>query len=151
MSKSRFAKPDPAKLDPAKPGPAKPGVAEPGVERISEAEHAVMEVLWDHAPLSAAQVCDIVCERRDWSVATVKTLLSRLVTKGALATKPDGRRFLYRPTFERVSYVGGESRRLVNRLFGGRASSLFAHLAETEALTEDDLAEIETLMKELRK
>jgi predicted transcriptional regulator len=46
--------------------------------------------------------------------------------------------------------VGGESRRLVDRLFGGRAASLVAHLAETEALTENDLAEIEALLKELR-
>ena len=120
-------------------------------ERISDAEHAVMEALWDKAPLSAAQVCDTVCARRDWSVATVKTLLSRLVTKGALATEPEGRRFLYRPTIERSAYVGGESRKLVDRLFGGKPATLFAHLAETEALSDDDLSEIETLLKELRK
>lgn len=121
------------------------------VERISEAEHAIMEVLWDHSPQSASEVCETVCQRRDWSIATVKTLLSRLVTKGALATEPDGRKFLYRPLIERSDYVGGESRRLVDRLFGGKAASLFAHLAENEALTDDDLSEIEDLLKELRK
>ncbi|WP_128892794.1 BlaI/MecI/CopY family transcriptional regulator [Erythrobacter sp. HKB08] len=120
-------------------------------ERISEAEHAVMEVLWDRSPLTAAEVCEAVCEDRDWSLATVKTLLSRLVGKGALATRPDGRRFLYQPVLERSSYVGTESRRLVDRLFGGRAAPLFAHLAENEALTDDDLSEIEALVKELRK
>ena len=82
---------------------------------------------------------------------TVKTLLSRLVGKGALATEPDGRRFLYTPLIERVDYVDGESRRLVDRLFGGRAASLFAHLAESEALTDEDLGEIERLLKEMRK
>lgn len=120
-------------------------------ERISEAEHAVMEVLWDRSPLTAAEVCEAVCEDRDWSLATVKTLLSRLVTKGALATRPDGRRFLYQPVLQRSAYVGTESRRLVDRLFGGRAAPLFAHLAESEALTDDDLSEIEALVKELRK
>ena len=120
-------------------------------ERISEAEHAVMEVLWDRSPLTAAEVCEAVCEDRDWSLATVKTLLSRLVGKGALATRPDGRRFLYQPVLERSCYVGTESRRLVDRLFGGRAAPLFAHLAENEALTDDDLSEIEALVKELRK
>jgi predicted transcriptional regulator len=121
------------------------------VGRISEAEHAVMEALWDASPQSAAQVCETVGAERDWSMATVKTLLSRLVTKGALATKADGRRFLYSPLVERSAYVGGESQRLVNRLFGGKPASLFAHLAEAEALTDDDLLEIETLLKELRK
>ena len=120
-------------------------------ERISEAEHAVMEVLWDKNPLAASDVCDAVCDQRGWSMPTVKTLLSRLVAKGAVGTEPDGRRFLYRPLLAREDYVGGESRRLVDRLFGGRAAPLFAHLAETEALSDQDISEIERLLKELRK
>ena len=120
-------------------------------ERISEAEHAVMEALWEESPLSAADVCARVCAANDWSMPTVKTLLGRLVAKDAVGTEPDGRKFLYRPLVERADYVGGESRRLVDRLFGGRAAPLFAHLAESEALTEDDLEEIEALLREMRK
>lgn len=124
--------------------------SDPSGERISDAEHAVMEVLWDQSPRSATDVCEAICETRDWTIATVKTLLSRLVAKGALATEPEGRRFLYRPLIARSAYVGGESQRLVDRLFGGRAASLFAHLAQSEALTDQDLAEMEALLKELR-
>ena len=120
-------------------------------ERISDAEHAVMEALWEKSPLTAVEVCDSVCGERGWSMPTVKTLLSRLVATGAVATAPDGRRFLYTPLLERDDYVGGESRRLVDRLFGGKAAPLFAHLAEAEALTDDDIAEIERLLKEMRK
>jgi len=119
-------------------------------ERISEAEHAVMEVLWEQAPQTAAEVCEKVCDARGWSLATVKTLLSRLVAKQAVATEPDGRRFLYTPRIAREAYVGTESRRLVDRLFGGRAAPLFAHLAEADALTKDDIAEIEALLQELK-
>ncbi len=120
-------------------------------ERISEAEYAVMEALWANSPLTAADVCDRVCAKRDWSMPTVKTLLSRLVTKGAVATKPDGRRFLYSPLIERAEYLGSKSRRLVDRLFGGRAAPLFAHLAESESLSDADLDEIEELLRELRQ
>jgi predicted transcriptional regulator len=119
-------------------------------ERISEAEHAVMEALWDESPLTAQDVCKRVCETRDWSLPTVKTLLSRLVAKRALDTEADGKRFLYTPRIRRADYVGAESRRLVDRLFGGRAAPLFAHLAESEALTDDDIAEIEALLRELK-
>jgi BlaI family transcriptional regulator, penicillinase repressor len=120
-------------------------------ERISEAEHAVMEVLWNTSPLTASEVCERVCGERDWSLATVKTLLSRLVAKSALMTKPDGKRFLYSPAMKRADYVGTESRRLVDRLFGGRAAPLFAHLAESESLTNQDIAEIEALLQELKQ
>ncbi len=120
-------------------------------DRISEAEHTVMEALWERSPLTALEICKEVCSRRDWSLATVKTLLSRLVAKNAVATEPDGRRFLYTPLLEKSDYTGAESRRLVDRLFGGRAAPLFAQLAEAEALTEADLNEMEALLKELRK
>ena len=120
-------------------------------DRISEAEHAVMEALWTQSPLSASEVCDRVCAENDWSIPTVKTLLGRLVSKRVIGTEPQGRKFLYHPLIERSDYVGGESRRLVDRLFGGRAAPLFAQLAENEALTDADLEEIEALLKEMRK
>ncbi|WP_427967498.1 BlaI/MecI/CopY family transcriptional regulator [Altererythrobacter sp.] len=120
-------------------------------ERISEAEHAVMEVLWAKSPLTAADVCKQVCDTRGWSLATVKTLLSRLVAKQAIDAQPDGRRYQYAPLIARADYVGGESQRLVDRLFGGRPASLFAHLAQHEALSDADLAEIEALLKELKQ
>ena len=120
-------------------------------ERISDAEHAVMEALWTRAPLTAAEVCEDVCTDRDWTLATVKTLLSRLVAKNAVATEADGKRFLYSPKFPRARYLGGESRRLVDRLFGGRAAPLVAHLAAQEALTDSDIAEIEALLETLKR
>ncbi|WP_088309881.1 BlaI/MecI/CopY family transcriptional regulator [Novosphingobium sp. B 225] len=123
---------------------------QPG-ERITDAEQAVMEALWARYPLTANEVADAVGPARGWSLPTVKTLLSRLVAKQAVATEPQGKRFLYRPLVARADYAAGESRRLVDRLFGGSAAGLFAHLAEAEALSDSDLTEIEQLLKELRK
>ncbi len=119
-------------------------------ERISDAEHTVMEVLWADAPLTANAVADRLSDSQNWTLPTIKTLLSRLVSKGALDTEADGRRFLYRPAIERTAYVSGESKRLVDRLFGGRLTPLVAQFAEAEALTADDIAEIEALLKALK-
>ena len=119
-------------------------------ERISDAEQAVMEVLWDKAPLTAQDVAERVDPARDWSANTVKTLLGRLLAKSAIAAEADGRRFLYRPLVERGDYVAGESRRLIDRLFGGKLTPLVAHLAERDDLTHDDIAEIEALLRELK-
>jgi len=124
--------------------------SQPG-ERITEAEHAVMEALWQRHPLTAAEVCDMVRAERGWSQATVKTLLSRLAAKDAVTTVPDGKRFLYSPALARSDYLGGESRRLMDRLFGGRAAPLFAHLAQEEALSDTDIAEIEKLLDEIKR
>lgn len=119
-------------------------------ERISDAEHAVMEVLWDESPLTAQEVAERVPADRDWSVNTVKTLLGRLLGKSIIAHEEDGRRYRYRPLVAREDYVSGESRKLMDRLFGGRLTPLVAHLAERDELTRDDIAEIEALLKALK-
>jgi len=119
-------------------------------ERISDAEHTVMEVLWDQSPLSAQDVAERVPAERDWSANTVKTLLGRLLAKNAIAHEEDGRRYLYRPIVAREDYVAGESRRLIDRLFGGKLTPLVVHLAERDQLTDQDIAEIEALLKDLK-
>lgn len=119
-------------------------------ERISDAEWQVMEVLWDEAPLTASDVIERLAPGSEWSPATVKTLLGRLLAKGVLAHAADGRRYLYRPMVAREAYVAGESRRLVDRLFGGRATPLVAHLAESGQLSAADIAELEALVRELK-
>lgn len=119
-------------------------------EKISDAEYAVMAVLWERAPLTAADVAERVAEERDWTLQTVKTLLSRLMAKDAIAADQDGRRFLYRPLIAREDYVAGESGRLIDRLFGGRISPLVAQLAQQDQLSPDDIAELEALLRELK-
>ncbi|SDA31250.1 BlaI/MecI/CopY family transcriptional regulator [Sphingomonas sp. NFR15] len=119
-------------------------------ERISDAEHAVMEVLWDDSPLTAQDVAERIAPGRDWSANTVKTLLGRLLAKNVIAHEADGRRYLYRPLVAREDYVEGESRRLIDRLFGGRLTPLVAHLAERDALSAQDITEIEALLKALK-
>jgi BlaI family transcriptional regulator, penicillinase repressor len=119
-------------------------------KRISDAELDLMEVLWAaDEPLTSADVAERV-ESRGWSMATVKTMLGRLVTKGAISHREDGRRFLYSPAIEREAYVGSESKRFVERLFGGRLSPLVARLAEEDGLDAKDIAEIEALLRELK-
>jgi BlaI family transcriptional regulator, penicillinase repressor len=120
-------------------------------KRISDAELEVMEALWaSRRPLTAIDVADLIPAERGWSLATVKTMLSRLSAKGAVSYREEGRRYLYAAAIERDSYVGKESRRFVDQLFGGRLSPLVARLAEEDALDEQDIAAIEAILKELK-
>jgi BlaI family transcriptional regulator, penicillinase repressor len=123
---------------------------ESNTDRISDAEYVVMDVLWAEAPLTANMVAERLRDIQSWSLPTIKTLLSRLLTKRAIAYEPDGRRFLYRPLIARADHTAGDVKRLVDRLFGGKLSPLVAHLAEQEALSPQDIAEIEALLKEMK-
>jgi predicted transcriptional regulator len=119
--------------------------------KISDAELELLQLLWDESPLDAVEISKRVPAEREWSLATVKSLLSRLLTKGAIHAQTEGRRFLYRPAVEREAIAGNQADRLVDRLFGGRISPLVAQLAEQRGLAPEDLAELEALIRELRK
>ena len=119
--------------------------------RISDAELEVLQLLWDESPLGATELADRLPEGRDWTLATVKTLLSRLLAKGAIAADQEGRRYHYRPLIDRDSMSARQARGLIDRLFGGRVSPLVAQLAEQQELTDQDLAELEALVRSLRK
>jgi predicted transcriptional regulator len=77
-------------------------------------------------------------------------MLSRLLAKGLLTHREDGRRYLYCPAIRREDYVAEESGRMLDRMFGGKLTPLVAHLAERDRLSAADIAEIEQLLKELK-
>lgn len=117
--------------------------------RISEAESRVMDVLWEKAPSTAEEIAAALAGREDWQEATIKTLLNRLLKKGALAAERDGRRYLYRPLVQRADYVHEESRSLLDRLYGGQVSALVAHFSRSKALSRQEIDEIRALIEEI--
>ena len=117
--------------------------------QISEAESVVMAVLWKRNPLSAEDVVASLSGQQDWQEATVKTLLNRLLKKGAIDAEKDGRRYLYAPVLQRAAWVQGESESLLERVFGGRVAPLVAHFSEHRKLSRKDIAELRKLLEEL--
>ncbi|KAA2285682.1 BlaI/MecI/CopY family transcriptional regulator [Arenimonas fontis] len=117
--------------------------------QISEAESLVMEVLWERAPRSAEDVMAELAASRDWREGTVKTLLNRLLRKGAVRAEKDGRRYLYHPLISREDWVTGQSRHLLDRLFDGRLAPMVAHFSRSKALSRKDIAELRKLLEEL--
>ncbi len=117
--------------------------------QISEAEAVVMQVLWGQHPLSADEVMARLPRSNDWAEATVKTLLNRLLNKGAIGAEKEGRRYRYSPLVERDAWVLEESSSLIDRLFDGRVAPLVAHFSQHQKLTRDDVAELRKLLEGL--
>ena len=117
--------------------------------QISEAESIVMDVLWRQQPLAAEDVVAALAESQQWQEATIKTLLNRLLKKGAIKASKDGRRYLYTPVLQRQAWMLGESQGLLERLFDGRVAPLVAHFSEHRKLSRKDIAELRKLLEEL--
>lgn len=116
---------------------------------ISEAESIVMEVLWQRHPLTAEEVVTALAGRQDWQEPTIKTLLNRLLGKGALRAEREGRRYLYSPLLQREAWLSRQSESLLARLFDGRVAPLVAHFSRQRKLSAQDIAELKQLIEGL--
>ena len=117
--------------------------------QISEAESRVMAVLWEQGAATADEVIAQLRSQFDWQDATVKTLLNRLLNKGAIAAEAEGRRYRYAPLLKQSDWVLEESRGLLDRLFDGRIAPLVAHFSEHGKLSRKDIRELRALIEGL--
>lgn len=114
--------------------------------QISEAESVVMEVLWASSPRAAEEVVEALADQQDWQEPTIKTLLNRLLKKGAISAERDGRRYLYAPVLKREDWVRQQSSSLLDRLFGGRLAPLVAQFHAEQGLSEEDRTALRALL-----
>lgn len=116
-------------------------------EKISDSELEVMRVLWDAGePLPVADIRRELQARRGWESTTIKTLVQRLVTKGAVAQEKRGI-YYYTPLVTEKEYNDWATERLVRKLYRGNAKNLVAALVRADELTKEDIDELSSMLE----
>jgi len=118
------------------------GVVTINLNRISEAELAVMKILWDeNGPVPTSVIYKELSERLSWDRSTVRTLLRRLCEKGAVEEKKL-RVLCYLPAVSEKDYLDSQTKSFLERLYGGSAKRLVASLVQSDELTPGDIEEL---------
>ena len=115
---------------------------------ISDAEWHVMHVLWEQSPRTAVDVVDALAPKHDWHDRTIKTMLNRLVKKGALSFAKEGKRYLYEPAISRDQAVRDQVHSLRDRVFEGAAAPMLTYLVKQKNLSKDELTELKRILDE---
>lgn len=119
-------------------------------KRLPDAELEVMKALWQAGePLTRPEL-EARLAQHHWASTTLLALLARLEAKGCVAREKQGRGYLYRAALSRRDYLPVESRSALARLFEGSAKNLVAAMAESDALTDRDIDELEEYLAELK-
>ena len=114
--------------------------------QISDAEWTVMNFVWQNQPVVASGVMQALGAEHEWSDGTIKTMLHRLVKKGALATEAVGKKFRYRAAVKKQDCIRTASRSFLDRVFGGSAAPALLHFVKEAKLTQDEVAELRKLL-----
>lgn len=115
---------------------------------ISNSEWQVMNVIWQHQPVTAGKVIKELSPSQSWTAATIRTFLHRLVKKGALTYKKDGNRYLYRAAITRAATIKRASRSFLSSVFGGESAPLLTHFVKSSSLTAEQIQELRQLLEE---
>ena len=114
---------------------------------ISDAEWQVMNVVWEHQPLTAQDILGHLKPLIDWAPGTVKSMLHRLVQKEVLAYDRDGNRYVYRARVPRESCIEQASASFLDRVFAGRSLPLLSHFLQHSRLTPAEIAQLRKILR----
>lgn len=117
--------------------------------RISETEWEIMRVVWSRSPVTAADIIDELSKNDPtWHPVTAKTLLNRLVKKGALGYSLDGRAYVYKALVRERDCVNAASSSFLDRVFGGSLHTMVAHFVENRKLSPKQVKELRKMLDE---
>lgn len=118
---------------------------------ISNSELEVMRVLWERGDLSAPELVEELGQRCSWEENTIKTLLFRLVKKGAVRQEGIKRCYRYIPEIGRDDYREEAGGRLIEQVFDSNPGAMMCFFARREKLSKKDIAELRKILEEAEK
>lgn len=119
--------------------------------RIAESEWRVMQVLWEHGPLTAGDVVNVLSGDVKWKSRTIKTLISRLVKKGAIRFEEEGTRYRYSAAVSESECIHAETQSFVRRVYQGAMKPALAAFLEGTDLSPREIEELQEILDQKRK
>jgi BlaI family transcriptional regulator, penicillinase repressor len=114
--------------------------------QLGRVQLLIMQVLWAKGRATAREITDEINAAEPIAHSTVQTLLRHLEDKRSVSHEPEGRTFVFFPLVKEHQFKESATRDLVERVFGGSAASLVAHLLKNEKVSRDEIAEIRKLI-----
>jgi len=119
------------------------------VKNLSESEWALLKVLWERERATAREVTEALSATRGWAYSTVKTMLERLVEKGAVSGRKVGRAWEFSPAITPEQARRSAWRKFVDKAFGGALDPALRFLATETELTASQREALRALLDDI--
>ena len=121
------------------------------IPKIADSEWRVMQVLWEKGPQTANEIVDELSGEVKWKPRTIKTLISRLVKKGAVKVTEEGYRYRYSAAVDESACVHSETRSFVRRVYQGAMKPALAAFLEDADLSAEEIDDLQKILRQKRK
>jgi len=117
------------------------------VTKLFDSEIKVMDVLWKEGDMTAKRISDILKEQIGWNMNTTYTLIKRCINKGAIQRNEPN--FLCHALISKEEVQAQETDELLDKVFDGSASLLFASLLNRQTLSDADINMLKIIVSDL--
>jgi BlaI family penicillinase repressor len=114
--------------------------------KIADSEWRVMQVLWERGPQTANDVVNALSSGVKWKPRTIKTLISRLVKKGAIKVTDEGYRYRYSAAVDESACIRSETKTFVRRVYKGAMTPVLAAFLEDADLSAEEIDELQEIL-----
>ena len=120
------------------------------MNKVTDAEYEVMKAVWGLGGVATSrEIVDNVLERMSWRKTTIKTLISRLTSKGILISdKNSNGVYKYQANISEEEYKNQESENLIGKLFNGSINEMLLNFSKSKKLSKKELEELIKLVDE---
>ncbi|AGX44723.1 CopY/TcrY family copper transport repressor [Clostridium saccharobutylicum] len=121
------------------------------IPKISEAEWEVMKIVWADSPKTSNQIIEALEDTKDWKPKTIKTLISRLVSKNALGFNEEGRKYLYYPLVNENECIRAENETFLSKVYNGAIKNMLVSFIKESDLSKEDIEDLKKILDERNK
>ncbi|MFI5384490.1 MAG: BlaI/MecI/CopY family transcriptional regulator [Fimbriimonadales bacterium] len=118
---------------------------------LGSLETEIVRCVSDNPDRSGREIAAALADERGVARTTVLTVLERLRTKGMLSRRKRGGVYRYRSEMPASQAMQGTVQRFVDHILGGSVSPVLAFLADADRLTDEEIDELEQLVKGQRE
>ena len=115
--------------------------------KITDAEWEDMRVVWAHGSVTSREIIKILESKMQWKAPTIKTLIGRLVEKGALNTEQEGRKYIYSANIEEREAVGSFTNDIFDRICRKNVGNVIESIIKDHTLSFDDIQRLEEILE----
>ncbi|EDK32458.1 BlaI/MecI/CopY family transcriptional regulator [Clostridium kluyveri] len=121
------------------------------VVAISDAELEIMKIIWKSPNITANKIIEKLKGKTEWKPNTIKTLINRLLNKGAIDFQKEGKEYYYYNLINEEEYKISESKSFLNKIFNGSLNLMLMNFIKTKNLSEKDIEELKKILNNAHK
>ncbi|WP_273320808.1 BlaI/MecI/CopY family transcriptional regulator [Vallitalea guaymasensis] len=121
------------------------------IPKISDSEYEIMKIIWKTHPIKSQEIIDLVDVHKNWSEKTIKTIINRLLKKGAIGYEKESKAYLYYPLIKEVDYRKIENQSFLKKVYNGSFNAMIVNFVKDMKLSSQEIDELKKLLDEESK